>query len=573
MERVEKMDASGLLVSQIGYDLHAPMHALYRGSLPEGATFCLQTASGDTLIDKPLQFWGECWKSLWWVADFSELRQPGDFTLTLNADGMAPITCPPFRVGESLLWQSTIKTVAVDQFERRAELARYGKGWKDCGADWREVGSHTGALIGLLDLLNIGYEWLGQADSLRLARQIIQGCDFLVTCQQRASDLGWPAGSLVHEIPNHLALIPQDQAQFVVAMAKASRYIYELDRERSLDYLKRAAKAFAFLTCHYRPSYLPHFSAQLHGAPAGFVPLSSANTQEEMAPGSGSFMTGDLLMMVWGAVELAKSGSPEYLAEAVSRAGEILRRQVSKDRPEGEFYGHFYTFEDCLFTEKAFLHHHVGHDTSMMFSHYIAPLIELCQLLPDHLEQPKWRQAVRDFAYGYFLPACRKNPFFLLPQGYYAGQGLLSFGGPWHGFNVCYGYAAALAVQFETFFGDRQFREVAIGNLQWIAGLNSGMTSASFEGSVMWRETIAEGEAVPYSLIHGIGRNSVKTWSQIPGSIGNGFCTNRQFHMEVEPTVDNDTPLRYADEDWIPHAGGWVSGLTYLRQVIGWSSQ
>ncbi|MGC1376509.1 MAG: hypothetical protein WA821_09805, partial [Anaerolineales bacterium] len=300
----------------------------------------------------------------------------------------------------------------------------------------------------------------------------------------------------------------------------------------------------------------------LHGAPPNYSPSSQ--------PENG-FMTGDLLMMVWGAVELAKSGKPQYLDEAVLRAREIMRRQVSKESPEGKFYGHFYTFGDLAYTEKAFIHHHLGHDTSMMFNHYLAPLMDLCNLLPDHPEQPRWRQAVRDFAYGYFLPACQANPFFILPQGYYAGQGLLSFGGPWHGFNVCYGYAAALAVQFDSFFDDRSFRPIAVGNLQWVAGLNAGLTSDSFEGSVMWQEQIPAGKAIPYSFIHGIGNNSVKTWSQIPGSIGNGLCTNRQFQMEVEPTLENDQPRRYSDEDWIPHAGGFVSGLAYLRQVMGWS--
>lgn len=284
------------------------------------------------------------------------------------------------------------------------------------------------------------------------------------------------------------------------------------------------------------------------------------------------FMTGDLLMMVWGAVELAKSGKPEYLDEAVRRADQILSRQVPKERPEGEFYGHFYTFDDHLFTEKAFTHHHVGHDTSLMFNHYLVALLDLCDLLPDHPNQPRWRQAIRNFAYGYFLPACQKNPFYLLPQGYYAGQGLLSFCGPWHGFNVCYGYAAALAVRFEIFFGDPSFRPIAVGNLQWICGLNAGLTAESFEGSVMWREALPPGKAVPYSFIHGIGRNSVRTWSKIPGSIGSGLCTNRQFHMEVEPTVENDIPSRYSDEDWIPHAGGFLSGLAHLRQLMSWAA-
>jgi hypothetical protein len=552
------MQPVGLLISQIGYDLEASMRGLYRGPLPDGATFRLQDAiSRETVLHKPLVYWGNCWQSDWWIADFSELDHTGEFTLTVEAEGFAPVTCPPFKVADYLLWDATIRDVAIGQFERRAEESRFGKGWRDCGAEWREAGSHSGALIGLLDLLYLGHRWLGKEDTLRLTKQIIHGCNFLVECQQRASDLGYPTGALVHEIPNSTALIPQDQGQAAVALAKAARYIYEYDAALSMDYLNRAAQAYEYFTRQCRPSTLPNFSAQLHGAPDGYVPTT--------------FMTGDLMMMVWGGVELAHSGRSEYLDEAVYRAREVLRRQVSQDEPEGEFYGHFYTFADRLFTEKAFIHHHVGHDTSVMFNHYIVPLMDLCQRLPEHREAPRWRQAIHDFAYGYFLPACRKNPFFLLPQGYYAGQGLLTFGGPWHGFNVIYGYAAALAVQFEYFFNDHQFREIAVGNLQWMAGLNSGMTADSFEGSLMWQERIPEGEAIPYSMMHGIGRNAIKTWSQITGSIGNGYCTNRQFHMELEPTVEHDIPLRYSDEDWIPHAGGWASGLAYFHHIMTWT--
>ncbi len=552
---------SGLLTSQIGYDLRSPMRALYRApkkdTLGENGRFHLTHLADNTVThQQPLTYWGECWHSHWWVADFSTLTQAGQFTLTLESDKTGPITSNPFRVDEYLLWQETAHIVGIEQFEGRAQIARYGKGWQDCGAEWREVGSHTGALIGMLDLLNIGFQWLGQTWGLRLAKQVMHGCDYLVTCQQRAQDLGLPQGALIHELPNGLEIIPQDQGQSVVVLAKASRLIYELDPERSLDYLDRASAAYEYLTRQCRPSKLANFSAMLHGAPPDYQP--------------SSFMTGDLLMMVWGALELAQSGRAQYLDEAVRIAQEWLDRQVPKSE-EGNLYGHFYAFADCLFTEKAFIHHHVGHDTSMMFNHYIVPLIKLYQQLPNHPDAPRWQQAVRDFAYGYFLPACEANPFYLLPQGDYAGEGVLTFGGPWHGMNVCYGYAASLATQFEELFGDPRFRQIAVGNMQWIAGLNSGFTHDTFEGCVMWREEIAPETAVSYSQIHGIGHRSIQAWTKIPGSIGNGFCTNHQFQMKVEPTKENDGPWHYSDEDWIPHAGGWLSGLTYLRQMMGWT--
>jgi hypothetical protein len=552
---------NGLLVSQIGYDLRAPMRALLRGATPDrwptGGTFeIVVEGSGEPSLRGQLSYWGEAWKSHWWVADFSAFIRPGSYQLRL-ADGTLS---DAFEIGEYQLWRASIPTVALDQFERRAQSARFGKGWKDCGSDWREVGSHTGAIIGLCDLLNLGFEALGRADALRLAHVLMHGCDFLLACEQRARDLGWPEGSLVHEMPNYPVLIPQDHGQAVVALAMASRHIYELDAARGMAYLNAARRILRYYTHSCRPAPPVNFSVRAHGAPEGYTPAG--------------FMTAELQMMVWGATALAQAGAPEFLDEGVRRAAQWLTRQVPQSAAEDGLHGHFRTFEDAAFTEKAFTHHHVGHDTSLMFGGYVSALIELGRQLPDHADAPRWRQAVRDFAYGYFLPACRRNPFLLLPSGVFGSEGLLTFAGPWHGFNVCYGYAAALAMQFEQAFGDRAFREIAVGNLQWIAGLNSGLTRASFEGSVMWRDGLppgtADDAAIAHSMIEGIGRRSVRTWSRIPGAIGSGFCTNRQFQLEVAPTRENDGPWRYSDEDWVPHAGGWCSGLAHLRQAMGW---
>jgi hypothetical protein len=547
---------SGLLYSQIGYDLRAPMRAIVRSTdrhfLDDAARFWLQDAdSGAGVLSGSVSYWGECWQSHWWIADFSALKMPGRYRVQIDPLGL---TSEPFPVAEHLLWDETICVVALDQFEERARQARYGKGWKDCGSDWREVSSHAPALIGLTDLLNVGYEWLGQDDTRRLVSQVIHGCDYLIACQSRAAALGYPAGVLLHELPNYPHLIPADQGQSVVALARAARLIYEIDPERSMTYLAAAVAAYEYLIHRCQPYGPQGFSALAHGAPPGYVPQS--------------FMTADLLLMAWGGLELARAGRMQYKDDAIRLARQVLRRQVPITAPEGKLYGHFYTFDDCTFTEKAFAHHHVGHDTGTVFGHYLAPLIELCQSWPEHPEAALWREAVHNFAYGYLLPACRQNPFFLLPNGYYSGEGLLTFAGPWHGFNVCYAYAASFAAQLELFFGDRQFRDIAAGNLQWIAGLNAGHTRQSFEGSVLWKETPSADVVLPHSHIEGIGRRAVKTWSGIRGAIGSGFCTNLQFQLVVDPRLINDGPWHYSDEDWIPHAGGWVSALAYLRQTM-----
>lgn len=50
--------------------------------------------------------------------------------------------------------------------------------------------------------------------------------------------------------------------------------------------------------------------------------------------------------------------------------------------------------------------------------------------------------------------------------------------------------------------------------------------------------------------------------------------TINETRMEVEPTVANDIPVRNPAEDRIPHAGGcdFISGLIYLRMIMGWTA-
>lgn len=123
---------------------------------------------------------------------------------------------------------------------------------------------------------------------------------------------------------------------------------------------------------------------------------------------------------------------------------------------------------------------------------------------------------------------------------------------------------------FLNIFDDDRFRGIATGNLQWLAGLNAGVSRESFAACQFWREDIPDGEVRSYSQFHGIGMQWAHSWSKIPGSVPNGFDTNLQFQLKVEPTRANDAPCYYTDEDWIPHAGGFLSGLAQLRGIKRW---
>ena len=81
---------TGLLYSQIGYDLGDPMRAIVRATqadfISAAALFTLRdTQSHQFVLTGPVTRWGEKWGSTWWVADFSAIQQPGEFVLQILA--------------------------------------------------------------------------------------------------------------------------------------------------------------------------------------------------------------------------------------------------------------------------------------------------------------------------------------------------------------------------------------------------------------------------------------------------------------------------------------------------------
>lgn len=563
----------GMLVSQIGYDIGDPKRAVIRApssdALAAGADFIVRREDdGSEVLRSPLSYWGQIWGSHWWIADFSSLEDPARYFVELPGEAVlqwstggagpgkptSPVRSDPFDIAKDVLWDRTVASVALDQLEVRAELARNGRGWKDCGADWREANSHATTVIGLCELLSVGYRWLSAQDTTRLKRQIKVGCDYLCSLQDQAEKLGLPNGALVHEIPNHMVVIPGDVAQASVGLALAGRLLAEDYPE--VDYIHRAYRALRYLLLDAQPFGPEGFSAMNHGAPHDFaVPTE--------------WMTRDLLMIMRAAVELWAAGYRDLKVRFAELAGRVTARQVPETAPEGEYFGHFYTFDSCAFTEKANTHHHVGHDTGSSFPWHLLPFLDAATRWFDHPDAAGWKETVRRFAYGFFLPACRENPFLLIPEGYFANEGILFFCGPWHGINTSIAFAAVLAERLSSLTGDPAFHEIAVGNIQWIAGLNCGITRESFGGCVEWTEEVPVGVALPYSQIDGIGNRFVHSWSRIPGTIPNGFSVNPQFQLVVEPKRENDRPRFFTDEGWIPHGAGWVSAMTALRARRG----
>jgi hypothetical protein len=552
--------STGLLVSQIGYDAGGPVTAILRSD--HESTFSTNTplevrGSGPKTRasrHEPV-YWGTAWGIHWWRIDLSGLA-PGEYHLRIQSADQEQAFQETIDIAPDRLWKETVIPVALEQLEERIRWARMGRGWKDCGAILREANSHAATVIGLCELAHFSFESLSREDYQRLIRQICHGCDYLGACQDKATQLGLPEGSLVHDLNLAPHLVPADAAQATVALAYASRIIEDNEPARAGKYIRRARLLYRFLKDNPYSTDGSGFSALNHGAPEGFTP-----PPEEL-------MTRELLMRAWAAVELWISGGREdYKEDAVTFIREVMDRQVPESAAESGFYGHFRTFRSASFTEKANIHHHMGYDTGGIFPHFLLPVFEMISRWPDHPEVPEWQACLKNFAYGYLLPACRSNPFRLLPSGIFGEEGLLTFCGPWHGINASYAWIAVIASLFELQFRDPGFREIAVGNLQWIAGLNTGLTRDSFASSEQWQPQLPTGVALSYSMIEGVGRRHTHVWSRIRGSIPNGFSANPQFHLTVQSTRENDRPAHFTDEDWIPHGAAWVAALARYRQT------
>ena len=119
-------------------------------------------------------------------------------------------------------------------------------------------------------------------------------------------------------------------------------------------------------------------------------------------------------------------------------------------------------------------------------------------------------------------------------------------------------------MELHKLFGDKILKDIAIANLQWIAGLNAGITTENVKQSIVYTTDVPEGLALPASMICGIGERWAGTWFNTRGVICNGFSVGEQFKINIKPTKENDGPTAFTDEDWIPHSAAWITGLTRL---------
>jgi hypothetical protein len=559
--------AAGLMFSQVGYEPGLPVRLIIRlprkELLNEKTTCRLTSANGKGNHSTPFNYWGEIWKSHWWIADFDEQLEEGNWNIEVKSDDKVVFSETGLTVRKNILWDSVIEWASVDMLERRRHFTGVGAGWQDAGTLWVESPAQSAMIIALAELLEQKKESFDVDFTGRIYKQLTVGCDYLVMTQEKAEELGYPKGSMSHDIKGHENdILPHDAMKAVVAMAKSARLLPESYSEQKLKYSGSARLAFDWLASSAKPmgSY-------------GYMKMQRGLQEETHIP-KDEWPTRDLLGMCWAAIEMIKLGNAEAKVIAIEYARQAVARQISKEKAESGFYGHFYEFSSMKHSEPSWSHGIVpaktgvefGVDMGGIYPNYLMPIIELLKLFPDHIDAENWKQALIRFTYGYLIPACERNPFLLVPQGIFGDEGPVWFCGTFHGTNTIYGYTAALALELTALLNEPKLKNIAYGNLQWVAGLNAGITKESLKtGSVVYSSDIPEGAALPASMICHIGKRWAGTWFQTRGVICNGFSTGEQFKYDVAPKKENDGPFSFTDEDWIPHSAAWLTGIMRLK--------
>ncbi|MEM8947379.1 MAG: hypothetical protein AAGD11_19550 [Planctomycetota bacterium] len=556
----------GLLYSQVGYESTLPVRIVIRSTdrnfLSAQAKCQLTKSDGNVTREALCEFWGSLWGSYWWIAEFIADLPEGQWSVKVSDQDTISLADDGLTVAKNILWDRTVHLMAIEMLESRALLAKAKSGWMDAGMMWQESNAQSTMILGLLDVIEYSSDRLDSMDLERIEKQVINGCNYLVATQKKATELGHPDGAMCHDIiGNENEILPSDALKAVVALRRSSRLLsdqYAVPRRRYADC---AHRTYRWLLNNAQPLGDQGFSRRQRG-----IPYSTPIPQDE-------WPTRDLVMRCWGALETWKCGDADAKHVAVETAREIIARQFSRENSEAGYFGHFREFRSLDFSEKSWSHSiyqmDFGADAGGIFPNYLIPFLEMLRLWPEHVEAHTWQEALNDFVYGYLLPGCQQNPFLIIPLGIFGHEGPLYFAGTFHGMNAIYGFTAALAVELYELLNDPKLLEVAYSNLQWIAGLNAGLTTQSLEtGSVVFKTDTSEGTAIPVSMIHGVGHRTAGTWFGTRGVICNGFGTGKQFEHDVDPLAVNDGPHSFTDEDWIPGSAGWLAGICRLQNYI-----
>ncbi|MEE9438622.1 MAG: hypothetical protein V3V14_06440 [Saprospiraceae bacterium] len=554
---------TGLLFSQLGYELGETATVIIRAPkidfLTSKSKCQLIPLNGQSPHSASCIYWGEIWNSNWWIIDFNDIKEEGEWDIQVVDSDNIKLSAKQLRVKRNVLWDSTYEYAAVDMLERRKHFTDLGAGWQDAGTLWVESPAHSGSIICLADLSKHNNSRINNSFLKRIYEQITVGADYLVMTQQKAQENGHPKGAMCHDLlKQEKYVLSNDILKAVVALFKAAAVLPKRYTEKIESYKNAANTGFAYLLTHAKPNGDTGYNRKQRGLPS--------NTDIP----KHEWLTRDLVFFCWAALESYKSGNIKHKARCIDYADQIIKRQITIENSEKGYYGHFREFDSLPHSENLWIHGVdgiFGADVGGVFPNYLIPFFEMIELWHDHEKVTLWRSSLQHYAEGFLIPTCSKNPFNLVPLGIFGDEGPIWFAGPFHGTNVTYGYTAAIAIKLSVLLNNPKLKIIATSNLQWIAGLNAGITKESLSASVVHSEDIDKNTAIPTSMICDIGNKHSGSWFKTRGVICNGFSTGSQFLMDTDPTKENDGPFAFTDEDWIPHSAAWITGLMALNDI------
>ncbi len=524
-----------IIVSQIGYRPEDKKIGIircsnFRDEVIKVGEISLISDNNETsrFVVKDVSYWGEKWGIHFWVIDFSECKNEGEFYLELQPMNLKS---SKFRIKRDLFTEQTLIKTSVGQLDAKAG-DKYG--WQDCGSDLRAVEGHAAQLLGLIDYYEASVNSLDNELKRRFKEHIHRGADYLVLCQR-------DEGYFVNEYYS-----VQDKKSWILGMMATIALARTYEITDNVKYLDAAKKGWNYCNDNIqysREELLQEIgeTRKIFGKYSPWVPPRGLRCR-------------DKLLVVWAGTELYKNTNDvKYKIEAIRYAAEICDNYQDLDYSgsKNDIYGNFYAWENSGIHQKSWEHVGWGYNCGTIFPDELNGFMNLLAMFPEAEYWLHWRYTIRQYAYGYLKPTSLLTPFGIYPLGLFEGE-VRFFGPSWHGFNGMYGRIARTSMLLSHLFEDREFEVLAGQNMQWVAGLNAGKetSTGSYEG---------------VSFINGVGQNFSKSWTNIEGSISNGFCANPQFKLEhLDDSVDG--PAYLNTEDWIVHNGGWLNGLSLTEK-------
>lgn len=324
----------GLLFSQVGYETGYPVKIIIRApseNLLTGEVLCLLLPGNrEKEYQSKFSYWGEIWKSHWWIAEFHDIDEEGEWRIEIWNGKQVIMRDTGLKTGKNILWDQTVELASADMLERRVHFTKVGAGWQDAGTLWVESPAQSAMVLALEELLEMAPERISSELTERIQKQITVGCDYLVMLEKKARELGFPPGSTSHDLLGHEKdVLPNDAVKAAIALTKSLRLLPESFGTKKAEYKTTASVIYNWLITQAKPVGDLGLSRFQRGLPEdGLIPHDEWQTR-------------DLVSLLWASLEQWKTNNSAAKERAVYYAREIMSRQIAKENSEAGYFGHF----------------------------------------------------------------------------------------------------------------------------------------------------------------------------------------------------------------------------------------